>query len=97
MIKKSTTKRIATLTDNDAYSQTLDDLFVSLAEEFGEVARIINGKPHNEPLRGELADIIICALAMYHVDGSKFDIDEQINMKLDKWEAQIEKDSTYGN
>lgn len=95
MISNTTIYRIAELVDADPDGQSIDELFKSLAEEFGEVARIVNGKPHDEPLYGELADVIITSLAMFHrrygyVD-SYINIDDVINRKLDKWKAKQER------
>lgn len=97
MITETTIWRIAELVDADPDGQSIDELFKSLAEEFGEVARIVNGKPHDEPLYGELADVIVTALAMFHrqydyVNGY-INIDTVINRKLDKWEANTRKAS----
>lgn len=89
MITDQTLYRISVLTDLDPVEQSLDELFKTLAEEFGEVARIINGKPHDEPLSGELADVMVAAIAMYYrFSGGTARIDEEINKKLTKWERK---------
>ncbi|CAL9990079.1 MazG-like pyrophosphatase [Vibrio phage D148] len=63
-------------------------VFMHLAEEVGEVSVCIN-RPHkaDEPLVGELADVMNCALDLYVLNyGPDMTLlNEQINKKCAKW------------
>lgn len=67
---------------------TSKDVFFHLAEEVGEVSVNLN-RPHkaDEPLVGELADVINCALDIYFLEyGDDFTLlQENINNKCAKW------------
>lgn len=67
---------------------TSKDVFFHLAEEVGEVSVCIN-RPDKagEPLVGELADVINCALDIYYLEyGDDFQLlQEHINKKCAKW------------
>lgn len=100
---KSTITRIMKVTDNEPKPPAA--MMLKLVEEVGELAEAVNhqlgylpNKKMKEPLMGEVADVIQCAIAVarrMHPDLTLPQLctylEEQLNKKTDKWENVIEK------
>lgn len=91
--------RIRALTEIDLQNKPVSELFQSVGEEMGELARELNiedgvfGNKHKEGgtdgSMGESVDLTICALAMYFARGGDvFMLPSRIQNKLDKWECK---------
>ena len=67
--------------------------FCHVVEEVGEMACCLRGK-NDEPLMNEAVDTAICALAiaLTESDGDLRPILDIFNIKLDKWNDNLDKD-----
>lgn len=67
---------------------TSKDVFMHLAEEVGEVATCLQ-RPHKaeEPLVGEIADVLNCALDIFYQEyGEDFELlQKHMDLKCAKW------------
>lgn len=96
--------RIQDITANDMRRKSIQDLFLSAAEELGEVAKEMaieqrvyghEDERLGEGVSGESVDLFICALALYFASGGSVEkLVAYATVKLDKWErAQREADA----
>lgn len=90
--------RIEAATIEELKYKTPQDLFLSAAEELGEVAtemaieQKVHGHEHKKPdegVAGESIDLFICALALYYsTGGTNENLIQYANKKMAKWESK---------
>lgn len=94
MLNKNTLDRIAILSaaSNDAGFDR-NFTFHKMVEEMGEISKAINQPDRcNETPDQEVIDMLInCIDYLMKGDMSQQSVDEYMNKKIDKWEAQIIK------
>jgi hypothetical protein len=99
---KTVLQRIIDLTKIDLEHKSISELFQSVVEELGELARELSiedgvfGKDKKTPgvdgSQMESVDLAICALAMYFARGGTVDtLEAKMHSKLDKW--QLDQDN----
>lgn len=91
--------RIKSLTmRSEIAGDTIEDMLLSTVEELGEVSACISvekgrkTKELTEDSKQEAIDLLICVLSLYFMKSGDIDEIETIaNIKLDKWEENINK------